>query len=61
MARYGCEWMNNGLIELIFHADANSRKLRIIYFNNFWVAVGLEWDSNFNEWINRAEFLHANT
>ena len=39
MARYGCEWMNNGLIELIFHADANSRKLRIIYFNNFWVAV----------------------
>ena len=31
-------WMN-GWIELIFHADANSRKLRTIYFNNFWVAV----------------------
>ena len=57
MARYGCEWMNNGLTELIFHADANSRKLRIIYFNNFWVA----WDSNFNEWISLAEFLHTNT
>ena len=32
-------WMN-GSIELIFHADANKRKLRTLYFNNnFWVAV----------------------
>ena len=31
-------WMN-GWIELIYHADTNSRKLTIIYFNNFWVAV----------------------
>ena len=31
-------WIN-GWIELIFEADANSRKLRIIYFDNFWVAV----------------------
>ena len=46
VARNGCGhpghkvngWVN-GWIELIFHADANSRKLRIIYFNNFWVAV----------------------
>ena len=29
----------NGWIELIFHADGNSRKLRIIDFNNFWVTV----------------------
>ena len=28
------EWMNEA-IELIFHVDANKRKLRIIYFNNF--------------------------
>ena len=46
VARNGCGhpghkvngWVN-GWTELIFHADANSRKLRIIYFNNFWVAV----------------------
>ena len=30
------EWMSEWMI---FHADANSRKLRIIDFNNFWVAV----------------------
>ena len=29
----------NGWIELIFHADGNSRKLRIIDFNNFWGTV----------------------
>ena len=50
MARYGCEWMNNGLIELIFHADANSRKLRIIYFNNFWVNVV----KNRHEWTDKS-------
>ena len=53
----------NGSIKLIFHIDANKRKLRIIYFNNFYVAVvrmGMA-DSNFNEWINQAEFLDANT
>ena len=42
-----------------FHADANSRKLRITDFNNFWVDL-VKNDSNFNEWINVAEFLHAN-
>ena len=31
-------WMN-GWTELVFHADADSGKLRIIYFNKFWVAV----------------------
>ena len=30
------EWMSEWMI---FHADANSRKLKIIDFNNFWVAV----------------------
>ena len=33
------EWVNGWIIELIFHADENSRKLRIINFNNFWVTV----------------------
>ena len=33
------KWMNKWWIELIFHADANWRKLRVIYFDNFWVAV----------------------
>ena len=69
VARNGCGhpghkvngWVN-GWIELIFHADANSRKLRIIYFNNFWVAVVKNGHGtlNFNEWLNLAEFLHAN-
>ena len=31
-------WMN-GWIEPIFYADSNSRNLRIIYCNNFCVAV----------------------
>ena len=30
------EWMSEWMI---YHADANSRKLRIIDFNNFWMAV----------------------
>ena len=46
VARYGCGhpghkvngWMNGGT-EVIFHVDPNSGKLKIIYFNNFWVAV----------------------
>ena len=51
----------NGSIELTFHVDANKRKLRIIYLNNFKVAVEWAWDSSSNGWINLAEFLHANT
>ena len=46
-------------MRVIFHADANSRKLRIIDFNNFWVAV-LKMSMGFHEWINVAEFLHVN-
>ena len=68
MARSGCDHpghkVNGCIIKLIFHADENSRKLRIIDFNNFWVAVVKKVrvsDSNFNEWINLAELLHANT
>ena len=30
------EWMSECMV---FHADENSRKLRIIDFNNFWMAV----------------------
>ena len=30
------EWMSEWMV---FHADANSRKLRMIDFNNLWVAV----------------------
>ena len=26
-----------------------------------WLWSKMAWDSNFNEWINLAEFLHANT
>ena len=26
-----------------------------------WLWPKMAWDSNFNEWINLAEFLHANT
>ena len=50
-------------IELIFHVDANKRKLRIICFNNFYVAVVENGHVilNFNEWINLAKFLYANT
>ena len=47
VARNGCGhsghkvngWVNGWIIELIFHADEDSRKLRIIDFNNCWVAV----------------------
>ena len=46
VARNGCGhpvhkvngWMD-GWTELIFQADANSRKLKIIYVNDFWVTV----------------------
>ena len=68
VARNGCghpgHKVNGCIIKLIFHADENSRKLRIIDFNNFWVAAAKKvrvWDSNFNEWINLAEILQANT
>ena len=54
----------NGSIELIFHVDANKRKLRIIYLiiNFRWLLseMGMA-DSIFNEWINQAEFWDANT
>ena len=52
MTRNGCDHpgvcglMNERIDGMIFHADANSRKLRIIYFD---------------EWLNLAEFLRANT
>ena len=56
VARNGCgnpgHKVNGWIIKLIFHADENSRKLRIIDFNNFWVAAVKKvrvWDSNFNE------------
>ena len=49
--------MNRG-IELIFHADANPSKLRMIYFNSFWEAVV---DKNGHGYGNDlTEFLHAN-
>ena len=57
-------WVNGWIIEWIFHTDEDSRKLRIIHFNNFWVDEVKKvrpWDSNFNEWTNLAEYLHANT
>ena len=51
----------NGWSELIFHNGENSGKLgmNLIIFgccDQKWA-----WDSNFNECMNLAEFLHANT
>ena len=47
----------NGSVELISHVDANKRKLAVLGgCGQKWA-----WDSNFSEWINLAEFLHANT
>ena len=53
-------WMS-GWTELTFHADANSGKLRITLIIFGWLC-GQEWawDFNFNEWMNLADFLHAN-
>ena len=55
-------WMN-GWSELIFHADANSGKLRItlIVFGWLWSKMDMGLIS-MNEWrMNLAECLHGNT
>ena len=43
------------------HADANSGKLRITLIIFGWLWSKWAWDSNFNEWINVADFFDDNT